>query len=471
MIIPVIMAGGVGSRLWPASREAKPKQFLVFSGQHSLFQLSLLRLQGLAGLLPPIVVCNDEHRFLVAEQLRGIGINDASIILEPLGRNTAPAVALAALAAREQDPRAVLLVLAADHLIKDLDSFHAAIAAGESFARERSLVTFGIVPTRAETGYGYVRRGPRVGAGFPVKAFVEKPDRRTAQAYLDSGEYYWNSGMFMFTAELYLNELHNHAPQILVACQQAWNSAAKDLDFLRVDAEDFGKAPAISIDYAVMEHTKAAVVVPLDADWNDLGAWPAVWEQGPFDEHNNVAHGDVLFQDAHNSFVLAESRLVALVGMDDAIIVETADAVLVAGKSRVQEVRDIVQRLNSAGRKETKWHRKVGRPWGSFEGLADGEGFQVKRIVVKPGAALSLQLHHKRAEHWIVVRGLATVTCGERVFELHENESTYIPLGVKHRLENTTNEDVILIEVQCGAYLGEDDIVRFDDNYGRSKEQ
>lgn len=476
MLIPVIMAGGVGSRLWPASREAKPKQFLTFGGAHSLFQQSLLRLAGFPGVAAPVVVCNEAHRFLVAEQLREIGIDAADIILEPAGRNTAPAVALASLCALERSMAsdATLLVLAADHVIPDVDAFHAAIAAGMPHSSGSSLVTFGIVPARAETGYGYIQRGEILGdandAGFAVRRFVEKPDRATAQSYVDSGEYYWNSGMFMFRPRTFLDELGKHEPLILQQCTAAWQHAAVDLDFRRIPVDEFMQAPAISIDYAVMERTRHAVVVPLDAGWTDLGAWSAVWEQGPFDEQNNVAHGDVLFQDSCNSFVQAESRLVALVGMDNAVVVETADAVLVANKARVQEVKEIVQRLNTAKRSEAVLHREVYRPWGSYEGLAQAPGFQVKRIVVKPGAALSLQLHNKRAEHWIVVQGVATVTCGDEVFDLLENQSTYIPIGTRHRLENRTAVEVCLIEVQCGSYLGEDDIVRFEDVYGRVKE-
>lgn len=476
MLIPVIMAGGVGSRLWPASREARPKQFLNFAGEHSLFQQSLLRLQGLPQLAAPIVVCNETHRFLVAEQLREIGIESADIILEPAGRNTAPAVALAALCAQQRSAGAAaqLLVLAADHLIPDLDAFHAAIAAGQPCSQQGALVTFGIVPLRAETGYGYIQRGEALATsagGFKVQRFVEKPDRATAQGYVDSGEYYWNSGMFMFSPQAFLAELGRFEPLILQHCRAAWQQTAIDLDFHRIPLEPFVQAPAISIDYAVMERTQHAVVIPLDAGWTDLGAWSAVWEQGPFDEANNVGRGDVLFQGACNSFVQAESRLVALVGMDNAVVVETADAVLVANKARVQDVKHIVQRLQDAGRSEAVLHRKVYRPWGSYEGLAQGDGFQVKRIVVQPGAALSLQLHYKRAEHWVVVQGVATVTCGEDVFELAENESTYIPAETKHRLENRSSAPVTLIEVQCGSYLGEDDIVRFEDVYGRSSDQ
>lgn len=467
MVIPVIMAGGTGSRLWPASRQALPKQFLNFAGSHSLFQQSLLRLRGLPSIHPPIVVCNEEHRFLVAEQLRELQLERGTIILEPEGRNTAPAVALAALAAREIDPAAALLVLAADHLIEAVEVFQAAIVQGLKPVAEGALVTFGIVPVKAETGYGYIRRGEPLEEMFQVAGFVEKPDRNTALQYLESGEYYWNSGMFMFRADRYLEELGKFEPGIMQACELSWLNVTSDLDFKRVPAESFINAPAISIDYAVMERTRQAVVVPLDAGWSDLGAWAAVWEQGPFDENSNVARGDVVFHDSRNSFVQSESRLVAMVGMDNAVVVETSDAVLVANKARVQEVKEIVQALKIADRTEAVHHRKVYRPWGSYESLAQDEGFQVKRIVVKPGAALSLQLHHKRAEHWIVVRGRATVTCGEETFELTENQSTYIPIETKHRLENRTDSDVTLIEVQCGSYLGEDDIVRFEDIYGR----
>jgi mannose-1-phosphate guanylyltransferase/mannose-6-phosphate isomerase len=472
MIVPVVMAGGVGSRLWPSSRETLPKQFLAFQdsdGSHnpSLFQQTLQRLEGIDGLGAPVVVCNEEHRFLVAEQLREIGIEAATIILEPVGRNTAPAVALAALAVAEHNPDYLLLVLAADHVISRVDAFRAAVLAGAAAAGNGALVTFGIVPKSPETGYGYIRRGEAAEGGYRVDRFVEKPQLDTARQYLASGEYYWNSGKFMFSARVYLEELQQHAPAMLAACRAAWREATRDLDFHRIPRSSFEACPADSIDYAVMERTSNALVIPLDAGWNDLGAWSAVWEQGPLDENNNVCRGDVLVQDSHNSFIQAESRLVTLVGMDNAVVVETSDAVLVANKARVQEVKDVVKALLAGGRSEAVLHRKVYRPWGSYEGLAEEAGFQVKRIIIKPGAALSLQLHHKRAEHWIVVRGTATVTCGERVFELQENQSTYIPMETKHRLENRTGEPVTLIEVQCGSYLGEDDIVRFDDVYGR----
>lgn len=479
MLVPVIMAGGVGSRLWPASREAYPKQFLNFgTGSEdkdtSLFQQSLQRLAGLSDMAAPIVVCNAEHRFLVAEQLRQLGISGAKILLEPTGRNTAPAVALAALAARERGDDAVLLVLAADHVIADVAVFQQAVKAAQAAAEQGALVTFGIVPTRPETGYGYIKSGASLSKNAvegltlrQVERFVEKPDLQTAQAYLDSGAYYWNSGMFVFRDQRYLGELENFEPEILRACKEAWQSAKPDLDFVRIGAEAFAACPSKSIDYAVMEKTASAVVVPLDAGWNDLGAWSSVWEHVPRDADGNVCRGDVLLHDATQSFVQAESRLVALVGVKDMVVVETADAVLVAARDRVQEVKEIVRKLGELKRTETALHKRVYRPWGSYEGLADAAGFQVKRIVVNPGAALSLQLHHKRAEHWVVVQGVATVTCGDRVFELYQNQSTYIPLKTAHRLQNKTAHPLVLIEVQCGAYLGEDDIVRLEDVYGR----
>lgn len=472
MIRPVIMAGGVGSRLWPVSRKQYPKQFVSFQeGSPSLFQQSIQRLQGFTGVGPAIVVCNQEHRFLVAEQLRNLDLDyaleDVTIILEPEGKNTAPAVALAALAAEQEGDDSTLLVLAADHLISNIPAFHEVIAAGEKQAVAGALVTFGIVPDKAETGYGYIRRGDEAKQGFAIESFVEKPDLETAQSYLATGEYYWNSGMFMFTSKVYLEALANHAPEILDVCRQAWEKCKDDLDFKRIPKEIFSRCPADSIDYAVMENTKDGVVIPLDAGWNDLGAWSALWDHGESDENGNVNHGDVILKNVSGSYIHAESRLVAMIGMEDAVVVETPDVVLVSAKDRVQEVKDIVDVIKSAGRPESDTHVRVYRPWGSYEGLAEGAGFQVKRIRVNPGAALSLQLHHKRAEHWIVVQGTALVTIGDEDFTLEENQSTYIPIETKHRLENPAAQELILIEVQCGDYLGEDDIVRYDDIYGR----
>lgn len=487
MIVPVVLAGGVGSRLWPVSRQLYPKQFTSLStgsasraapsaGLGTLFQETLTRLRGLHSLAAPMVVCNEEHRFLTAQQLLEIDIYDARIVLEPVGRNTAPAVAVAALEAMKSGSDDILLILPADHAIQNSKALRAAIAIGEKLAESGKLVTFGIVPTAPETGYGYILRGAEIdteekGAAFKAQRFVEKPDLATAETYLNSGEYYWNSGMFMFRASRYLKELELYAPDILASCERAVAGVESDVNFLRLPAPEFSACRSDSIDYAVMEKTDAAVVVSLDAQWNDLGAWNALWETSSKDDAQNVLTGDVLCADVSGSYIHAHSRLVAAVGIQDAIIIETADAVLVSSRDRVQEVKRIVQQLEKNGRSEIINHVLVYRPWGSYESLAMGAGFQVKHIAVKPGASLSLQMHHCRAEHWIVVKGSATVTCDENVFTLHENESTFIPLGSKHRLQNETTETVELIEVQTGSYLGEDDIVRFDDIYGRVREE
>ncbi|MDP1930198.1 MAG: mannose-1-phosphate guanylyltransferase/mannose-6-phosphate isomerase [Gammaproteobacteria bacterium] len=479
MIIPVVLAGGVGTRLWPVSRQLYPKQFTSLSSDptrdapdsvpKTLFQTTLSRLEGVRDLGAPIVVCNEEHRFLTAQQLQELGIGGASIVLEPIGRNTAPAVAIAALQAMQMQPNAILLVLPADHAIRDTQALCHAIEVGEGLAARGKLVTFGIVPTAAETGYGYILRGvAEVSEAYAVQRFVEKPDLATAKTYVDSGDYYWNSGMFMFTAERFLAELAQHAPDIMEVCRKAFAGIQPDVDFMRLPKELFAVCRSDSIDYAVMEKTRDAVVVPLDAQWNDLGAWNSLWETSGKDSAQNVLSGDVFCEDVKGSYIRAESRLVAAVGIEDLIIIETADAILVSARDRVQDVKRIVQQLEKAGRAESVNHVLVYRPWGSYESLAMGTGYQVKHIMVKPGASLSLQLHHHRAEHWIVVKGSATVTCDERVFTIHENESTFIPLGSKHRLQNHTTEMVELIEVQTGNYLGEDDIVRFDDIYGRA---
>jgi mannose-1-phosphate guanylyltransferase/mannose-6-phosphate isomerase len=474
MIIPVVLAGGVGSRLWPVSRQLYPKQFTSLSASGSqnrgsshidetLFQATLSRIKGVSDLGAPMVICNEDHRFLCAQQLLEIGVK-GSILLEPIGRNTAPAVALAALLAAPED---VLLVLPADHAIADHQTLQSVIESGAVLARKGKLVTFGIVANAPETGYGYIQRGAAVGTGFDVQRFVEKPALATAQDYLNSGDYYWNSGMFMFTAERFLAELAVHAPDILEVCQRAIAKLEEDVDFLRVPQAIFGECRSQSIDYALMEKTREAVVLPLDAQWNDLGAWNSLWETSAKDEQGNVLTGDVLCEGVKNSYIHSHSRLIAAVGIENAVIVETADAVLIADRDRVQDVKRIVQSLESAGRSEGVNHVLVYRPWGSYESLAVGEGFQVKHIIVKPGGSLSLQMHHHRAEHWIVVKGSATVTCDERVFSLQANESTFIPLGSKHRLQNLGETPVELIEVQTGSYLAEDDIVRFEDIYGR----
>jgi len=467
-MVPVIMSGGSGTRLWPLSRQLYPKQFLPLSSDKTMLQDTLTRLTGL-DLQPPVIICNDEHRFIAAEQLRALEISDADIILEPVGRNTAPAIAVAAFNALSKDKEAVLLVLAADHVIEDEAAFHTAISQAEVLADEGKLVTFGIVPDKAETGYGYIRRGKKLGSeGYEVDSFVEKPDLQTAESYLLSGDYLWNSGMFLFKASRYLDELKIHHPEIYSSCKDAVDKIDKSVDFLRLDKEVFSNCPSESIDYAVMENTQEAVVVPLDAKWNDIGSWSALWDICSKDDSGNVIVGDVVIHDVNDTYFHATSKLVTAVGVDNLVIVETPDAIMVSTKDRVQDVKLIVEQLNKQDRQETIIHRQASRPWGSYDCIDQGERFQVKRIIVKPGASLSLQMHHHRAEHWIVVKGTAQVTKGQEVFTLSENQSTYIPLGVKHRLDNPGVMPLEIIEVQSGSYLGEDDIVRFDDTYGRN---
>ena len=469
MLFPVILSGGVGSRLWPVSREHHPKQFLPLVDEDSMLQSTLGRLEGLPGLAGAVVVCNQGHRFLVAEQLRASGQPVEAILLEPAGRNTAPAAALAALYCLERDPDAELLLLPADHVIKDEAAFRAAVEAARPHAAAGRLVTFGIVPTAPETGYGYIQRGPALGeGGFGIARFVEKPDAETALTYLADGGYYWNSGMFLMRADAWLRELEQHAPGILGACRQALAGAGSDLDFVRIEEAAFLGCPSDSIDYAVMEHTRAGVVIPLAAGWSDVGSWSALWEVDERDEQGNVCKGDVIAHDTRGSYLRSDSRLLAAVGVDDLVVVETPDAVLVARKDRVQDVKAIVTRLAASSRDEATAHKTVFRPWGSYESLVNAGRFQVKRIVVNPGQKLSLQMHHHRAEHWIVVRGTAEVTCGDSTFLLGEDQSTYIPLGNRHRLANPGVIPLEIIEVQTGSYLGEDDIVRFEDVYGRS---
>jgi mannose-1-phosphate guanylyltransferase/mannose-6-phosphate isomerase len=469
MLYPVYLSGGVGSRLWPVSRESYPKQFLpLVDVNKSLLQETFARLDGVEAAAP-IVVCNEGHRFIVAEQLREAGITGASVVLEPAGKNTAPAVAIAAIQALKNDPNAVLLVLPADHVIEDPESFRACVASGMTLAETGALVTFGIVPTAPETGFGYIRRGEAEGEGFKVAEFVEKPDAETAQSYLDDGGYLWNSGMFMLPAEKYLAELKKYATDIFDASNSAYEKAVLDLDFIRLDAKAFAQCRSESIDYAVMEKTAAAVVVPMAAGWSDVGAWSALWEIGNTDADGNVTRGDVELAATKNSYVRSESRLVATVGVEDLVVVETADAVLVADRHSVQNVKDIVNRLKGAKRSEAHTHVKVYRPWGSYESLVNAGRFQVKRIIVSPGARLSLQMHHHRAEHWVVVQGTGLVECNGNELLLAEDQSTYIPLGHKHRLTNPGVVPLEIIEVQTGSYLGEDDIVRFEDIYGREK--
>ncbi len=444
-----------------------PKQFLSLLHDETMLQRTLKRLDRLDHAAPT-VVCNNEHRFIVAEQARQIGVEDLSIILEPFGRNTAPAIAVAAVHATQQAGDPVLLVLTADHEIPDQQAFTDVVRQALPLAEAGKLVTFGIVPTYAAPGYGYIRRGESEGNGYIVDEFVEKPDQSSASAYLASDEYYWNSGMFMFRAQAYLDELQKFKPDMVTRCRQAAANMSEDIGFLRLDAEAFGDCEADSIDYAVMEKTELACVVPMDAGWSDIGSWSSVWEQDEKDEHGNATRGDVITNDTENSIVHAESRLVATVGVSDLVIVETQDAVLVADKQKAQQVKQIVEKLALDSREEENFHRIVYRPWGSFDSVDEGEGYKVKRISVKPGARLSKQMHHHRAEHWVVVRGTARVFRDDEIFDLHENESVFIPLGTTHYLENPGDEALDIIEVQSGDYLGEDDIVRFDDIYGRS---
>ncbi len=467
MILPVIMAGGTGSRLWPLSRDLMPKQFLKLDGDTTMLQATVQRLKGLDAL-PPLVICNEEHRFIAAEQMRQINQLDHNIILEPVGRNTAPAIALAAMTAVKKGQDPLLLVLAADHIISDSEEFRQVVAQASEFAAADNLVTFGIVATGPETGYGYIKRGSEKSGAYSVQQFVEKPDLATAKGYVSSGEYYWNSGMFIFKASVYLAELKQHRPDIYAACEQAMAEVDPDLDFISVNKEAFLACPDDSIDYAVMERTTKAVVVPLNAGWSDVGSWSSLWDVTAKDENNNVHKGDVLSVSSKHNYVFAETGLVATVGLENIIVVQTKDAVLVAAKDKVQDVKSIVQQLKGAGRTEHRIHREVYRPWGKYDSIDNGARYQVKRITVKPGEKLSIQMHHHRAEHWIVVSGTANVTVDGKDTLMSENQSIYIPLGAIHALENPGKIPLELIEVQSGSYLGEDDIVRFSDRYGRA---
>jgi mannose-1-phosphate guanylyltransferase/mannose-6-phosphate isomerase len=462
---PVLLSGGSGTRLWPLSREAYPKQFLPLAGDDTMLQATWQRVAAIADA-PPIVVANEEHRFLVAEQLRQIGAPTPLILLEPVGRNTAPAIAAAAFQAMADGDDPLLLVLPSDHVVRDPDAFRRAIEQAREAAANGALVTFGIVPTAPETGFGYIQAAGDATGVRQVVRFVEKPDAAAAQDYLRAGGYYWNSGMFLFRASRYLQELERFRPDMLAAVRAACDRASRDGDFIRLDKDAFANAPSDSIDYAVMERTDAAMVLPVDIGWNDVGSWSALWDVSPHDAHGNASFGDVIAIDSRSSYVHAR-RLVALVGVDDLVVVETDDAVLVARKDRVQQVKDVVAQLKDEQRSQAALHREVHRPWGSYDSVDVGERFQVKRIKVKPGARLSLQSHTRRAEHWIVVSGTARVTRDNDVFELHANQSTYIPIGARHRLENPGTQVLELIEVQSGDYLGEDDIVRYDDVYGR----
>ena len=466
-LIPVILSGGAGTRLWPLSREMFPKQLLALAGERTMLQETVARLAGVAGAAAPIIVCNEAHRFTVAEQIREMDAEASGILLEPAGRNTAPAVALAALHAMKQNSAAILIVAPADHVIREARGFQQAAEVAAGLARNGKLVTFGIVANAPETGYGYIRRGEGPGPAYPVAQFIEKPSLDVAQQFVASGDYYWNSGMFVFKASRYLDELARFAPDILEASTAAYQSAKTDLDFVRVDKAAFEKCRADSIDYAVMEKTRDAVVLPLDAGWSDVGSWASLFDALPADAEGNVLQGDVMVHDTHDCYVHSTSRLVTAVGMDDHIIVETKDAILVAPKERVQDVKELVAKMKKSGRTEPSLHREVFRPWGSYDSLDSGERFQVKRLSVKPGGVLSLQMHHHRAEHWIVVKGTARITCDEKTFLLSENQSTFIPIGATHRIENPGKVALHIVEVQSGPYLGEDDIVRFEDSYGR----
>jgi mannose-1-phosphate guanylyltransferase/mannose-6-phosphate isomerase len=466
---PVILTGGAGSRLWPVSREFYPKPLLPIFGEKTLLQDTATRLNSISTAGNPVYVCNEEHRFLVAEQARALGKESDAILLEPEGRNTAPALTIAALYLVDKEPDAMMVAMPADHVIPDQESFAAAVEQGGKLAERGYLVTFGVVADKAETGYGYIHRGDEIEESgvFQVDRFVEKPDANTAQGYIDAGDYYWNAGIFLLRANRWLEEMEKYQPEMLKACKQAMDNSSRDSDFVRVDKQAFLSSPSDSIDYAVMEKTDRAAVVPLKTAWSDVGSWSSVWEISEQDEEGNVSRGDVLTHETKNSLFMAENRCIAGVGLEDMIVVETADAVLVADKNRCQDVKAIVGKLKEFDREEHRFHRRVYRPWGDYEGIDHGTRYQVKRLTVKPGAQLSLQMHHHRAEHWIVVSGTAKITRGEDVFLLSENESTYISIGMNHRLENPGSIPLEIIEVQSGSYLGEDDIVRFEDAYNR----
>ncbi len=472
-LVPVILCGGTGTRLWPLSRATYPKQYwaLAGEGQETLLQQTQQRLTGLPGLAAPLLICNEDHRFIVAEQMRQIGVEPAAILLEPIGRNTAPAVAVAALKATAQGEDPLLLVLAADHVIRDGDRFRQAVAAGLAAAEAGQLVTFGIVPTAPETGYGYIEAAQSLAgaeAPVPIARFVEKPDRGTAEQFLATGRFTWNSGMFLFKASAILAELERLTPEVVSACRAALEHDSADLDFLRLEREAFAGCPNVAIDVAVMEKTDRGAVLPLEAGWSDVGSWSALWETADQDDAGNVLRGRVISQGARNCYLRSEHRLVVGLGVEDLVVVETDDVVLVAHRDRAQEVKEVVGLLERQGARESKAHRKIYRPWGSYDGITEGDRWQVKKIVVNPGASLSLQMHHHRAEHWVVVQGTALVEKDGQQELVGENQSTYIPLGSRHRLTNPGRIPVEMIEVQSGPYLGEDDIVRFEDRYGRS---
>jgi mannose-1-phosphate guanylyltransferase / mannose-6-phosphate isomerase len=478
MIVPVILSGGVGSRLWPLSREFFPKQLMpIMGGEFSLFQKTLLRIAEIPEMAPPIVICNESHRFMIAAQIQSIDMSQSAIILEPVGRNTCPAITVAALEASKDGSDPVLLIIPADHLIDNGELFASAVQAGKDLASEGSIITFGIVPDRPETGYGYIKRGQCVAGSppdadlenraFAVCEFTEKPEYEKACSYVASKEYFWNSGMFMFQPSVYLQELAAFSPQILTVCREAYDKSRRDLDFIRLEEKSFSSCPNISVDYAVLEKTSRAAVIPVDVGWSDVGSWLSLHDACCKDENRNVVNGDVILEDVRNCYIHSEDRLIAALGIENQIIVETKDAILVSAIDRSQDVKLIVNRLKKEMRDEAVTHSRTYRPWGSYENIDTGDRFKVKRITVNPGASLSLQMHYHRAEHWIVVRGTARIVKGEEVFLLNEDQSTYIPWGTQHRLENPGKIPLELVEVQSGSYLGEDDICRFDDIYGR----
>ena len=470
MIVPVILSGGSGTRLWPLSRKMHPKQLLPLLNETTLLQDTVNRFGRAGDIDHVVVICNESYRFMVAEQVRESEISGVDIILEPIGRNTAPAIALAAFNAMQDEQDPTLLVLPADHDIRDIDGFLEAVKIGQKQSESGNLVTFGIVPDKPETGYGYIKAGDSICEGCnSVAGFVEKPDRTTAESYIEQGSYYWNSGMFMFKASTYLDALERLRPDMFEACLNAYNKSQRDMDFIRIDETAFENCPSDSIDYAVMEKVDNAVVIPVDIGWSDVGSWAALHDIGDADAMNNTIIGDVEIEASKNCYIRAETKLVVALGVDDLIVVDTDDALLVAHRGKVQDIKNIVDKLHNDGRSEVMLHKSVCRPWGCYQGIDSSDRFQAKRITVKPGAVLSLQLHHHRSEHWVVVNGTAKVTKGDEEFVLSENESTYIPLGIKHRLENIGKIPLEIIEVQTGSYLGEDDIVRFDDVYGRSQ--
>ncbi|MDC1111529.1 mannose-1-phosphate guanylyltransferase/mannose-6-phosphate isomerase [Alphaproteobacteria bacterium] len=469
-ITPVILSGGSGSRLWPLSRKEHPKQYLPLAGDNTMLQETILRLNGLDNLTDPIIVCNADHRFLVLEQCQKIGVKNPIILLEPVGRNTAPAIAAAALQSLKTSEDTVLLVLSADHVIQDVEAFHQAINIASSQAQKGKLATFGIVPTDANTGYGYIKSSKDNSNGaHKVEEFVEKPDLKTAKFYIEQGNYLWNSGMFMFQARVFIDELTRHSPNIATSVNNAVSNPLQDLDFIRLEKQAFESSPSDSIDYALMEKSDNVVVIPLDVGWSDVGSWSALYDIGVKDGSGNVLKGDVTAKDTTNTYIYASHHMIATVGVDNLVVIDTPDATFITSQDKAHEVKSVVEYLQKKGRDEAHSNRKVYRPWGWYDSIESGEYFQVKRLHVKPSAKLSLQMHHKRAEHWVVVSGTATVTNGDQTFNLKKGESTYIPIGVTHSLENATNEPLEIIEVQSGTYLGEDDIIRFEDIYGRIK--